>query len=279
MKSNLFFSSYVNTLEFEQSYATVNGERVVDRTQRSSQLCTQKFLVDFPDELAFFCKTCQIKTPSKLSMTLYKYEEGDFFAQHVDRQRSDTHGYTLLLLPPCDATTKNCFQGGNLKIGPTTIDCSSITEYTYLIFNIDVLHELEPILKGTRFVFKSQLDVEDSSVTKNAFTFTKPIYRNFNIDLESITQSSVKILRNGDLVNTSVKINLNDIDFSPNEQTSEPPKSKSIMDTLHDLISPNPHTQWASDYDAGYHSQPAYRKSLYLRNKILKRTGQPTLKD
>lgn len=284
MESHLFFSTYVDTLKFEQSYATVNGERVVDQSKRSSKICTQKFMIDFPDELKFFCKTCQIKTPSKLSMTLYKYEEGDFFAQHVDRQRSDTHAYTLLLLPPCASELKNCFQGGNLKIGSTTINCSSITEYTYLIFNIDLLHELEPILKGTRFVFKSQLDVENNDVTKNAFTFTKPIYRNFNIEIESTTPCG--ILRSGDLnISAHIKVNLKDIDFTPNENETkidtknELPKSKGIADTLRDLISPDPSQQWASDYDAGYHSQPAYRKGLYLRNKINRRMGRPMLMD
>lgn len=283
----MFFSlldnSFVNTLKYEQSYATVNGERVIDQSQRSSEICTQKFMVDFPEELNFFCKTCQIKTPPKLSLTLYKYEEGDFFAKHVDRQRSDTHAYTILLLPPCDNSLKNCFQGGNLKIGSTIIECSSISEYTYLIFNIDLEHELEPILKGTQFVFKSQLEVENKDVTPNAFTFTKPIYRKFNIDVES----NITILPNDDSIScksgilrdgtpfakTYLKVNMPDLDFNTNEPNIEPPKSNTIMDTLHNLISPDPATQWASDYDAGYYVQAAYRRGLYLRNKILKRTG------
>lgn len=276
VSSSVFFNEFIDTLQWEQSYATLNGVRVIDTTKRSSKICTQKFLVDFPDELKFFCKTCQILQPSQIELTLYKYDEGDFFAQHVDRQRSENHAYTLLILPPCNNNTHNWFEGGNLIIGSSVIKCSSITDYTYLIFNIDILHELEPILKGTRYVFKSQLDVTDKSVTRNAFHFTKPIYRNFDIKFENAPRD-VGVSRNGDLV-TNGYIKIRDIDFSANE-TAEPPKSKTIANILNDLISPDPSEQWASDYDAGYHSQPAYRRGLYLRNKIRERTGQPILFD
>lgn len=276
ISSSLFFGNFIDKLEWEQSYATLNGIRVVDTTKRSSKICTQKFNVDFPNELNFFCKTCKITQPSKLELTLFKYDEGDFFAQHVNRQRSENHAYTLLILPPCKSDTQNWFQGGNLIIGSTVITCSSITAYTYLIFNIDILHELEPILKGTRYVFKSQLDVTDKSVIRNAFPFTKPIYHDFNIDFTSMPQ--ITFLHNGDLTS---KVNSKpiDIDFTPNETKTEPPKSKTILNILHDLISPNPAEQWTSDYDTGYYSQPDYRKGLYLRNKINARMGEPTMKD
>ena len=184
MNSVHFFNSDIFT--WNQSYATVDGNRVIDKTQRSSEICTQKFFIDFPTELISFCKICQIKIPEQLECTLYKYNVNDFFAEHTDRKRNDLHMYTVLLLPPCNKKTVNYFKGGKLKIGSIDIDCSSIQTYTYVIFNIDILHELEPILEGTRYVFKSQFDVENNLVVPNTFPFTKEINRNFKIKSSDI---------------------------------------------------------------------------------------------
>jgi hypothetical protein len=135
-------------------------------------------------------------------------------------------------------------------------------------------HELEPILKGTRYVFKSLLEVDDETVTRNAFCFSKPIFRDFVIKFASSVTSTSKVMRSGDVQHKSIiKVDL------PIKEQSEPPKSGGILETLRNMLNPDPNSQWPSDYDAEYYSQPLYRRSLYLRNKINKRTGKPMLMD
>lgn len=280
IKSDVFFNDYLNTLEWEQSYATVNDKRVIDTGKRSSKICTKKFTVEFPKELEVFCKTCQILSPASIDLVLYKYEKGDFFAPHVDRQRSQNHAYTLLILPPCKSDTDNYFEGGKLKIGSSNINCCAIEDYTYLIFSINILHELEPILKGTRYVFKSQLDLVNPNTIHNAFPFLKTIYRTFDIEVKENkleNNISIKVNKTGDFV-TSFHIpidvdNNNEFNKKPDENLDK--KNNSIDDkSIYD-----PSQQLESDYDSDYYAQPLYRRRLYLRNKINKRIGKPTLRD
>ncbi len=46
-----FFTSIVNTLEFQQSYMTIDDARVIDPTYRSSKICTQKINTQIPQQL------------------------------------------------------------------------------------------------------------------------------------------------------------------------------------------------------------------------------------
>lgn len=156
---------------------------------------------------------------------------------------------------PCQNETENFFEGGNLKIGSTTIDCSSMTEFTYVIFNINLSHELQPILKGTRYVFKSNLNVINKNVSVNQFPFTKPIFRNFKIGSVNISDTQK-----------------NDVDYNDDEITQMMHVTTENDVQKHEL---NPYEQWASDFDDGYQKSLPYRKGLYLHNKIAVRTGQP----
>jgi len=274
MKSDIFFESFVELLNYEQSYSTLDGKRVIDTTKRSSKICTKKFTTKFPDELRNFCNMCKIFIPENLVFTLYKYEAGDFFAKHTDRSREKLHKYTLLLFPPCSEMSKNYFEGGDLLIGKTRIKCNSIEKYTYLIFNIDIEHELEPILTGTRYVFKSYLNVIDDDIIPNSFPFSKTIHKIFNIDVVKDMNINTNISRIGDL-------NLKTIfDFDlPINKESKKELQTTIIDTSANLFESDPSVQWLSDYDDGYYRQPEYRRGLYLRNKINKRLGKSMLRD
>lgn len=284
LNSETFFTDCLKFLEWEQSYVTIDGERVIDRSQRSSKICKNKFSMNFPEELKIFAKMSKIKRPPTLEYTLYKYEKGDFFATHVDRERSPTHAYTLLLLPPCDPNTENYFNGGDLRIGKTTIKCNKLKDYTYLVFSIHEEHELLPILYGERYVFKTHLELEDVNADTIDFVFERPTFKKFlitKIDLHDEfsdvdkqnekypLKNKTNLLRDGTPVsNIRISIQLPDINNNP---TYEQHDSK---DKIGD-----PNFNLPEDYDAGYYLQPAYRKGIYLQNKINKRVGKPNVMD
>lgn len=282
LNSETFFTDCLKLLEWEQSYVTLDGERVIDLSHRSSKICKNKFLMNFPEELKIFAKMAKIKRPSTLEYTLYKYEKGDFFAAHTDRERSPTHVYTLLLLPPCDPNTENYFNGGDLRIGKTNIKCNKLKDYTYLIFSIKDEHELSPILYGERYVFKTHLELEDPNAEIIDFVFERPTFRKFDItkletneklsDIEKQNQlilekTTCKILRDGTpCVNLYIPVKLPDL----NDESSYQKNNISLSEEERNL---------PQDYDIGYFLQPAYRKEIYLRNKINQRTGKPNLMD
>lgn len=225
MKSNVFFNSFVDLLEWEQSYATLNEKRVIDTSKRVSYICTKKFSIEFPLELKNFCKLCKIEIPENLELTLLKYEKGGFFAKHIDRKRGDRHAYTLLLFPPCLKNSKNWFRGGNLNVGTSVVNCSQIEHYTYLILNINIEHELETILEGTRYVFKSELYVQNDDVIVNSFPFTKEINRIFNIDVKKETQN--------------LKIeNTDNFPIDYDKPLGETTKNPKIRETLNKILQP-----------------------------------------
>ena len=87
--------------------------------------------------------------------SLLKYETGDFFKPQVDSQLSLTHKYTCLLFVPYES-----YEGGDLliKSHASYIQCypsSYPNSCTMVIFSNDMIHEVLPIIKGTRYVFKA----------------------------------------------------------------------------------------------------------------------------
>jgi len=83
------------------------------------------------------------------------YGAGGFFKAHQDTQKTAKHCGTLLIFPP--AVGPFSHTGGELVIGDTRFASSQATEWTFLAFTLDVLHECQPVLSGRRVVMKAEI--------------------------------------------------------------------------------------------------------------------------
>lgn len=89
--------------------------------------------------------------------TLHKYLKGSKFSKHVDGSSSPLHYGTLLLLPPKDLYH---FEGGNLIFydeDKKYIIKHDQSRWKLVFFPINVLHEVEEVTNGTRYVLKTKL--------------------------------------------------------------------------------------------------------------------------
>jgi len=106
---------------------------------------------------------------------LIKYEEGDFFLNHRDTNMSNeidgTHEYSCLIFCPY-GEDYNTLEGGELMLkhpdGLYEIKFDPAIEtrqgrFVMVIFSIDMYHEVLPIIKGSRYVFKKPLFVNKTS--------------------------------------------------------------------------------------------------------------------
>jgi len=105
-----------------------------------------------------------------------KYEIGDFFLSHHDTKLPDIirdnriteiHQYTCLIF--CPYGENEILEGGELifkhseALYEIKFDPSIETKknnFVMIIFSIDMYHEVLPIIKGTRYVFKKPLFVK-----------------------------------------------------------------------------------------------------------------------
>ncbi len=101
---------------------------------------------------------------TKHKYEIIEYSKGGFFKPHMDKQIKKTHYGTLLIFPP--AVGELAHSGGRLIMdnGKFIFDSSKNTEWTFIAFHTNVLHECTEILSGKRVVFKTELYA------------TKPIY-------------------------------------------------------------------------------------------------------
>jgi hypothetical protein len=95
--------------------------------------------------------------------TALKYEEGGKFLPHRDTKTSKRHFGTILLFPPSDYTPHN---GGILRICDDKgdwheFDSSNMKEWTVVMFNPLMEHEVTEITSGTRIVFKRQCSFDE----------------------------------------------------------------------------------------------------------------------
>lgn len=94
---------------------------------------------------------------NELEYKLVKYKEGDFFNLHKDSRGS----HTVLMFCPSE------FEGGYLILKKDTsfelrIKPSEVKDSFMIVkFSTDFLHEVTPITKGTRYVFKSYIENKD----------------------------------------------------------------------------------------------------------------------
>lgn len=156
-------NKYLESCYFTRTLASVNGESVLDLSLRSSWTNQYKFRIETPDEVQDFFKQHNIMTGDAFDIyTLLMYQEGDFFKNHRDRQVSPHHKYTCLIF---FFDEDNHYEGGNLILHKAEnlfkIDFkpSNYIGFLMVIFSLDLYHEVLPIIRGTRYVFKKTLFV------------------------------------------------------------------------------------------------------------------------
>ena len=154
-------NKYLDPSYFTRTLASVSGESVLDLSLRSSWTNRYKFRIETPDEVQDFFKQHNIMTGDAFDIyTLLMYQEGDFFKNHRDRQVSPHHKYTCLIF---FFDEDNHYEGGNLILHKAEnlfkIDFkpSNYNGFLMVIFSLELYHEVLPIIRGTRYVFKKTL--------------------------------------------------------------------------------------------------------------------------
>ena len=161
----LLESPVLDKENFTRTSVGLNNTSILDLTQRSSWTNKKNFLI-LPEEADEFFSINDLKYDDK-KYQLLKYEEGDFFSEHKDRKLAENHKYTcLIFFNDC----KEKLEGGNLilrdedNLFKIVFDSSNVDIATMVIFSIDLYHEVKPVTKGTRYVFKSQLYTSSTSI-------------------------------------------------------------------------------------------------------------------
>ena len=140
-----YFLDSINDNKFQRTKLAITDEHktqnIEDLTLRSSWTYDEKINI-YHEEL----------DNSELKFKLLKYEKNDFFKLHKDHK--GTH--TCLIIGG-----KN-LQGGILTLTNNTFEIKINPEemgngYYMIIFSIDFLHEVSPIIAGKRFVLKTTL--------------------------------------------------------------------------------------------------------------------------
>ena len=161
---------------FERTFAGIGLTNILDLEKRSSWTHKLKFRFKLPSELQHFFAENNIRGMSFADFTMLKYEPGDFFLNHCDTDLSNykdgDHKYTCLIFCPFSENNE-ILEGGELILkhpeGLYDIKFDPAVEtrqnrFVMVIFSIDMYHEVLPIIKGSRWVFKKPLFVK---------TFTK----------------------------------------------------------------------------------------------------------
>ena len=169
---------------FDRTLAGIGSKDILDLDKRSSWTHKFKFKLDLPVQSLEFFEQNNIVHNKCEYFTLLKYETGDFFLNHRDKDLSDdlnldlnfvseglTHKYTCLIYCPYGDDYMD-LEGGELifthpnKLYEIKFDASIETKqnhFVMVIFSIDMYHQVLPIIKGTRFVFKKPLFVKNNS--------------------------------------------------------------------------------------------------------------------
>jgi len=176
LKNSLELKSH----NFERTLAGIGSIEVLDLEKRSSWTHKHKCLVGFTKEInEFFNQNKIIYGKEEYGydeFSLLKYETGDFFLNHRDTKLPDIiknngikeiHQYTCLIF--CPYGENEILEGGELifkhpdalyeiKFNPGVE--TKKNNFVMLIFSIDMYHEVLPIIKGIRYVFKKPLFVK-----------------------------------------------------------------------------------------------------------------------
>ena len=170
----------VQSENFERTLAGKGLTDVLDLEKRSSWTHKSKFYIHtLPNEVSQFMEQNNILTNidnmKDGPFSLLKYEEGDFFLNHRDTNMSNeiygNHEYTCLIFSPYGEDYQ-LLEGGELmlrhpdRLYEIKFDPAVETRhgrFVMVIFSIDMYHEVLPIIKGSRYVFKKPLFVKKSS--------------------------------------------------------------------------------------------------------------------
>jgi len=182
LKKNILASE-----NFERTLAGIGLTNVLDLEKRSSWTHKSKFDIYFnmQMEVLEFMEKNNILTYKDgmkyASFSLLKYEKGDFFLNHRDSNLSNkidgVHEYTCLIFCPYGEDYET-LEGGELILkhpeGLYEIKFDPAVEtrrkhFVMVIFSIDMYHEVLPIIKGTRYVFKQPLFVKTKTETTTSF--------------------------------------------------------------------------------------------------------------
>jgi hypothetical protein len=169
--------------EFEKTLVGIGSTSVLDLEKRSSLTHKLQFYLNLPSEAYKFLEQNKIFPFGKYSskyqpFSLLKYEEGDFFLNHRDTNLTtdeiEIHKYTCLIFCPYGEDNE-ILEGGELVLkhpdGLYEIKFDPAVEtrknrFVMVIFSIDMYHEVLPIIKGSRWVFKKPLFVIEENLKK-----------------------------------------------------------------------------------------------------------------
>ena len=167
-------SNYLKNENFERTPVGIGSESVLDLTLRSSWTNKFAYFLNFNHEINDFLNKHGIIGSNPFQ--LLKYDVGDFFLNHKDTKiNSDigSHEYTCLIFCPF---TEDELEGGNLifkshddlyviKFNPSVE--TNKNNFVMLIFDVNMYHKVEPIIRGTRWVFKKPLFVKNKVNVKS----------------------------------------------------------------------------------------------------------------
>lgn len=160
--TELLNTSILNKENFSRTVASVDNDTIVDLNQRSSWTNNYEFILETEEANNFFKNNNIIDESSEYK--LLRYEEGDFFNNHLDRKLSDNHKYTCLIFFNDESTD---VEGGELSLQDENdlygilFNPSNLEGLVMVIFSIDLYHEVSQITKGVRYVFKKPLFVNE----------------------------------------------------------------------------------------------------------------------
>ena len=163
---NMFTHSIMNEENFTRTLARVDDSRIMDLEQRSSWTHKKTFNIRSPEITEYFRKKVAPRPNANEDhfnegrFQLLKYEKGDFFKKHLDTKQSHAHEYTCLIVIN---DKENNYVGGELILSDQNdiynihVSEASKAECVMIIFSIDLYHEITPITKGARYVFKTHM--------------------------------------------------------------------------------------------------------------------------
>lgn len=192
---NSYDSIYNHEGQTIPSTCRIYGQEQIDITKRNSQTFPNKYTI-LSEKVNSFLKSIGLETTdlaeridptgyhsyssTKHSLfELIKYNPDGFFNKHKDKLFSKStdkyiHTHMCLLYPPASLTTpksnpEDKLEGGDIVFYinsegegggeeiTQTIKPSEFTKWTFVIFEQKILHQVLPTIKGTRYVFKTQI--------------------------------------------------------------------------------------------------------------------------
>lgn len=156
--------SFINDKQFTKSAVQANPNilKEEDGFRKSTEVILEGHLFDF---MLPKLKKYGVKTfPEYIS--IIKYEEGCFFKKHFDADKNDNRYKSLVL----QLSNKDDYEGGEMIYYDKDIPITFNKEIgSVVIFNSDVLHEVKPILKGTRYSFVCWFYQENYEIVNSLF--------------------------------------------------------------------------------------------------------------